>query len=46
MLVTRTVDTSGWELDLTSSTFESMLQQEFVQSGVALGNVESNVETP
>ncbi|KAF8557445.1 hypothetical protein OG21DRAFT_1482311 [Imleria badia] len=35
-LVTWTVDASGWELDLTSSSFESMLQQELVQSGVAL----------
>ena len=40
-LVTWTVDASGWELDLTSSSFESMLQRELVQSGAALGNVES-----
>ena len=39
-LVTWTVDASGWELDLTSSSFESLLQQELVQSGAALGNVE------
>ena len=39
-LLTRTVGASGWELDITSSTFESMLQQELVQSGVALGKVE------
>ena len=40
-LVTWTVDASGWELDLTSSSFESMLQRELVQSGAALGNAES-----
>ncbi|KAF8557447.1 hypothetical protein OG21DRAFT_315030 [Imleria badia] len=34
--VTRIVNASGWELDLTSGSFESMLQQELVQSGVAL----------
>ena len=36
-LVTWTVDASGWELDLTSSSSESMLQQELVQSGAGLG---------
>jgi hypothetical protein len=34
------IDAFGWELDLTSSSFESMLQQELVQSGGAIGNVE------
>lgn len=40
-VVTWNVDASGWELDLTSSSFESLLEQELVQSGAALGNVES-----
>ncbi|KAI9568243.1 hypothetical protein HD554DRAFT_2101097 [Boletus coccyginus] len=31
-----TVSASGWELDLTSNSFESMLQQELVQSGAAV----------
>jgi hypothetical protein len=35
--VTWTVDASGWELDLTSNSFELMLQQELVQSGAGLG---------
>ncbi|KAH0832929.1 hypothetical protein J3R83DRAFT_11896 [Lanmaoa asiatica] len=35
-LVTWSVDASGWEIDLTSSSFESILQQELVQSGAAL----------
>ncbi|KAF8440555.1 hypothetical protein L210DRAFT_3669836 [Boletus edulis BED1] len=30
------VDASGWELDLTSTWFESALQQELAKSGVAL----------
>ena len=38
--LTRTIGASGWELDITSSMFESMLQQELVQSGIALGKVE------
>jgi hypothetical protein len=39
--VSLTVGASGWELDLTSSSFESLLQQELVQSGGAIGKVES-----
>lgn len=35
-LVTWTAPASSWELDLTSSWFETTLQQELVQSGAAL----------
>ncbi|KAI9568245.1 hypothetical protein HD554DRAFT_786849 [Boletus coccyginus] len=35
-LVPLTVSASGWELDLTSNSFESMLRQELVQSGAAV----------
>jgi len=40
-LVPLTAGASGWELDLTSNSFESMLRQELVQSGAAVGNVGS-----
>ncbi|KAG8213419.1 hypothetical protein J3R82DRAFT_11921 [Butyriboletus roseoflavus] len=35
-VVTWNIDASGWELDLTSSSFESLIQQELIQSGAAI----------
>ncbi|KAI9568244.1 hypothetical protein HD554DRAFT_786507 [Boletus coccyginus] len=35
-LVPLTAGASGWELDLTSNSFESMLRQELIQSGAAI----------